>query len=102
MLQTTVHYGIHILVPLFVAFFFFKSKWKLVFLVMMLTFIIDGDHLFANPIFDPTRCSINFHPLHSYFAIALYLGMLFIDKFRILAIGLLIHILADAVDCLFM
>ena len=102
MLQTFTHYGIHVFVPLIIALIFFKAKWKLAFLIMISTMIIDIDHLLATPIFDPNRCSINFHPLHSYFAIALYLGMLFIDKFRILAIGLLIHILADAVDCLFM
>lgn len=102
MLQTTVHYGIHILVPLFVAFFFFKSKWKLVFFVMMLTFIIDVDHLLANPIFDPTRCSINFHPLHSYFAIVVYVLLLIPKTTRLLGLGLCIHIVADYADCLLM
>jgi hypothetical protein len=64
--------------------------------------LIDIDHLLANPIFDTSRCSINFHPLHSYYAIVIYIFMLIPNKTRILAIGLLIHILADSVDCLFM
>lgn len=64
--------------------------------------LIDLDHLLANPIFDPNRCSINFHPLHSYYAIGIFLLMLIPNKTRVLAIGLLIHILADSVDCLFM
>ena len=64
--------------------------------------LIDLDHLLATPIFDPNRCSINFHPLHSYFAIAIYFGMVFINKYRILAIGLMLHILADSADCLLM
>lgn len=102
MIQSIVHYGIHFFGPLIVALVFFKSKWQIAFLVMISTMLIDLDHLIATPIFDPNRCSINFHPLHSYFAIAIYFGMVFIKKYRILAIGLLLHILADGVDCLLM
>lgn len=102
MLQSIVHYGIHVLGPLIVALVFFKSKWKIAFLIMISTMLIDLDHLIATPIFDPNRCSINFHPLHSYFAIAIYFGMVFINKYRILAIGLLLHIVADSADCLLM
>lgn len=81
--------------------FYKKSVWK-VYLIMIATMLIDLDHLLANPIFDPNRCSINFHPLHSYYAIGIFLLMLIPNKTRVLAIGLLIHILADSVDCLFM
>ena len=102
MTQPIVHYGIHFLGPLIVVLIFFNSKWKIAFLIMISTMLIDLDHLIATPIFDPNRCSINFHPLHSYLAIAIYFGMVFINKFRILAIGLLLHILADSVDCLLM
>ena len=28
---------------------------------MLTTMLIDLDHLLANPVFDPDRCSINFH-----------------------------------------
>jgi len=55
----------------------------------------------ANPIFDPNRCSIDFHPLHSYGAIVVYFLFLFFKKTRIFGIALLIHIIADIVDCLF-
>ena len=102
MLQSFVHYGFHFLGPLIIALVFFKSKWKIAFLIMISTMLIDLDHLLATPIFDPNRCSINFHPLHSYFAIAIYFGMVFINKYRILAIGLMLHILADSADCLLM
>ena len=102
MLKFTVHYGIHLILPLLVAFIFFKTHWKTAYLIMLCTFIIDLDHLLANPIFDPERCSINFHPLHSYYAIAIYLGLAIFKKTRILGIGLVIHILADAADCLMM
>lgn len=99
MFQTTVHYGIHFLVPLIIALFCFKKQWKLAFVIMISTILIDLDHLLATPIFDPNRCSINFHPLHSYYAIAIYLLLSIIKKTRILGIGLLIHILADSIDC---
>lgn len=61
--------------------------------------IIDLDHLLANPIYDPERCSINFHPLHSYYAISVYILMLIPRKVRVIAIGLLLHIVADWIDC---
>ena len=101
-IQPIAHYGIHFILPLLIAMLFYKkSVWK-VYLIMIATMLIDLDHLLANPIFDPNRCSINFHPLHSYYAIGIFLLMLIPNKTRVLAIGLLIHILADSVDCLFM
>jgi len=102
MFQTFTHYGIHFLLPLFAAYIFFKSDWKYAFLIMICTMLIDLDHLLATPIFDPNRCSINFHPLHSYIAIGIYIFLLFPKKTRILGLGLVIHILADRIDCLFM
>ncbi|MFB9865611.1 DUF6122 family protein [Rufibacter immobilis] len=53
--------------------------------------ILDIDHLFAVPIYDPDRCSIGFHLLHTYPAIALYGILVFIPKVRLLAIGFLIQ-----------
>lgn len=99
MLQPLIHYGIHFGIPLAIAFLFFKSKWKSAYLVMIATMLIDLDHLLATPLFDPGRCSINFHPLHTYYAIAVYIGLLFFRKTRVLGIGLVIHIIADTVDC---
>ncbi len=70
-------------------------------LILLAGIILDVDHLVAIPIFDSMRCSIDFHPLHSYWAISIYLLMLFFKKTRIWGIAFLIHILADVVDCLF-
>lgn len=64
--------------------------------------LVDLDHLIAQPIIDMSRCSINFHPLHSYFAILLYTVLLVFPKSRLVAIGLLIHMLSDYVDCFWM
>jgi len=102
MLQTIAHYGCHILIPLLVAFIFYKQTWKYAFLVMIAGMLIDLDHLLATPIFDPNRCSIGFHPLHSYFAILFYVFLLIPKKSRLVALGLVIHIFSDVVDCSFM
>ena len=64
--------------------------------------VIDLDHLLANPVYDPLRCGIGFHPLHSYLAIVVYLAMAIFPKIRILAIGLIIHMLLDTVDCIWL
>jgi hypothetical protein len=102
MLQNVLHYGVHFLLPLLVALFWFRPQWKIAFLVMIAAMLIDLDHLLASPIYDIGRCSINFHPLHSYPAITVYIIMLIPKKTRIFGLGLVIHILADQIDCLFM
>ena len=101
MLQASLHYGIHFLIPLIVALVFFKDQWKIAAVIMLSTMLLDLDHLLATPIFDPNRCSINFHPLHSFYAIGGYVILSIIKKTRLLGIGCLIHILADSVDCIF-
>lgn len=102
MTQAFIHYGIHFLGPLLVALLFYKKQWKTAYGIMLLGLLIDLDHLLATPIFEAGRCSINFHPLHSYYAIAVYLLMTLFRKTRLLGLGLSIHIVADAVDCLMM
>ncbi len=66
---------------------------------MMLAMAIDIDHLLATPIFDPDRCGIGFHPLHTYPAMILYGAMFAIPKLRVLALGLMIHVVLDGLDC---
>ena len=102
MIQPLLHYGIHFGLPLIIALIFFKTHWKMAYLIMLLSLLIDVDHIWANPIFDPTRCSIGFHPLHSYWAIAIYVVLTLFKKTRLIGIGLMIHIIADATDCLLM
>jgi hypothetical protein len=102
MIQAFIHYGIHFLGPLLVALLFYKKKWKKAYGIMLLGLLIDLDHLLATPIFEAGRCSINFHPLHGYYAIAVYLFLTLSKKTRLLGLGLCIHILADAMDCVLM
>ncbi len=99
MLQILVHYTLHLLVPGLIAYIFFIKEWKKAWLIMLATMLVDLDHLFATPIFDPGRCSINFHPLHTYWAMAVYVVLLFFKKTRIIAVGLLFHMLTDFIDC---
>jgi len=99
MLQPIIHYSIHFGLPLSIAILFFKDYWLKAYAIMFLGMLIDLDHLLANPIFDPNRCSINFHPLHSYYAIGVYLILLLPKKTRLIGLGLVIHIIADSADC---
>ncbi|MDO1449235.1 DUF6122 family protein [Rhodocytophaga aerolata] len=88
--------------PGLIAWIFFRHQWIRAWLIMGATMIVDVDHLLATPVFDPNRCSIGFHPLHSYIAIFIYALMVLLPKLRILSIGLLIHMLLDYLDCLTM
>lgn len=98
-LRTVLHYGLHFVAPLGIALLFFRHRWKQAYLLLLSTMLIDMDHLLADPIFDPNRCSIGFHPLHSAIASCIYLVLLFIPKTRIIGIGLVLHILTDMLDC---
>jgi hypothetical protein len=100
--QNCVHYSLHFIVPFFVARHFFKAQWLKVILVLWATMLVDVDHLWATPLFDPNRCSIGFHPLHSYFAILAYaIGLITIKNFwvKLICGGLLFHMFTDALDC---
>ena len=67
---------------------------------MISTMIVDIDHLLATPIYQADRCSINFHPLHSYFAIAIYIVMSLLKRpFNLIGIGLVLHMFSDYCDC---
>ena len=102
-MQTIIHYALHFVLPLFIAYVFFSKDWKRVYLIFLATMLVDLDHLLADPVFDPNRCSINFHPLHTYYAIIVYSALLFFRKpFNIIGLGLLMHMLADWIDCLMM
>lgn len=101
-LRTIIHYGMHFILPAIVAFYFYRSNFKIAWIIMILAFVIDLDHLLATPIFDSNRCSIGFHFLHSYIAIAFYALLILPKKTRIIGIGLMLHIITDATDCFLM
>ena len=88
------------LVPALAARVGWRKRWLRAWGVMVLANLVDLDHLLADPIFDPQRCSIGFHPLHSYLAVAMYAVLPFFQKTRVLGVGLLIHMGLDGIDCL--
>ncbi len=102
-LQPVVHYSLHLLVPGLIAYLFFREDWKKAWLIMLATMLVDLDHLFAWPdVFVPNRCSINFHPFHTYWAMGIYALMITFPPTRIAGVGLLFHMVTDWQDCLWM
>lgn len=97
--MSVFHIFLHFAIPAIVARVFFKDKWLKAWLIMVATMVVDLDHLLADPIYDPDRCSIGFHPLHSWPAIAAYAGLAAWPKTRLIGLGLLIHMALDGIDC---
>jgi hypothetical protein len=99
---SVLHLVLHVVVPGAVALLFFRSRWRRAWLIMLVTMLVDLDHLLADPIYDPGRCSIGFHPLHSYPAIAVFVLLTLPPKTRLVGLGLVIHMALDGLDCLLM
>jgi hypothetical protein len=101
-IRTTIHYSLHFLAPGILSWVLFPDLWQAAWALMLATMLVDLDHLLARPMFDPNRCSIGFHPLHSYYAIGFYAALLFVSNVyaQIVAVGLLFHMLTDWQDCL--
>lgn len=106
LIRAIVHYGLHFIGPVFLAFLFGKGRRFKAFIVMIGTMLVDLDHIFANPVFDPNRMSIGFHPLHSYVAIAFYILMCILPYkslhmpwwLRAIGVGLVFHMITDWQD----
>ena len=99
MIRPALHIVLHFIVPAMVARRFYKARWQWAYWVMMATMVVDLDHLLAQPIYDPNRCGIGFHPLHSYPAIGVYALAMAVPRLRLVAVGLLIHMGLDLSDC---
>lgn len=95
-----VHLLLHAVVPLAVALAWFRERWWQAWLWMLAGWLIDVDHLLADPVYAPGRCSIGFHPLHTAPAIGIYALLCVPRRTRLLGIGLVIHIVLDWIDCL--
>jgi hypothetical protein len=94
-----IHIVLHFVIPAIVAGIIFRRRWKFAFFTMVVTMLVDLDHLIASPIYNPDRCSIGFHPLHQPWFIVLYLVLCFVPKTRLIGLGLTIHMCLDAIDC---
>ena len=102
MLRPAVHLLSHLIAPGVAAKWAYADRWKSAWVIMAATIIVDLDHLLADPVYDPNRCGIGFHPLHTFPAIGFYLLMLLIPKIRLVGLGLLIHMALDGADCMWM
>lgn len=104
LLQPILHYGGHWLVPFLIAALLWRERWQLAGLIIASANLIDLDHLLADPIFDPHRCSIGFHLLHGWEAALAYALMLLVPRWyvRAFALGALWHLSVDYGDCTMM
>ena len=102
MIRPIVHMALHLLLPAAIAGGFFRQQFLRACSIMMATMLIDIDHLLADPVYDPDRCSIGFHPLHQYPLVAVYAALAIWSKTRLIGIGLLLHLFLDGIDCLWM
>lgn len=113
-----IHIALHFVVPVLIALAFYRDRWRSATVIMVATMLVDADHLLADPIYDPERCSIGFHPLHSVPAIVVYTILFLLPlverwsgttqrlrpRLRVIhlvGLGLLIHMALDWSDCLF-
>jgi len=96
-----IHYACHLLVPFAFAKLLWKDDWCKAGVIMLATMVMDVDHLLAEPIFDPNRCSIGFHPLHTLWAGFAYAGLLAAKPWQVraVALGCLWHLGTDTIDC---
>ncbi|WP_378185045.1 DUF6122 family protein [Aquimarina sp. W85] len=99
MTRTLIHYSFHFIIPLIISVYWYRKEWKQLYIYFILAMLIDIDHLWAHPIFDPNRCSVGFHTLHDTIPIIIYCLLLIPKKSRIIGAALLWHIVTDSIDC---
>ncbi len=99
--QLALHYGGHWLAPFLFGAIFWRKRWLAAGILIASANLIDLDHLFADPIFDPDRCSIGFHMLHGWAAALVYSLMLVAPHWwvRAFGVGALWHLAVDYGDC---
>jgi hypothetical protein len=94
------HIALHFIVPAVLVALFWRRRWWQSYLYLLAGLAIDVDHLLANPVYDPLRCSIGFHPLHTWPAALVYLALCIYPRTRLPGIGLMLHLMLDAGDCM--
>ena len=111
-----LHVILHFSAPAVIAAVFYRPQAVRAALIMLATIVVDLDHLLADPVYDPKRCSIGFHPLHTSPALLSY-SLLFLlplvlkvrmpatasqpvhSTVHLIGLGLLIHMGLDWIDC---
>ena len=77
-----------------------RTDLKFVSLLVLSSNLIDLDHLLADSIYDPARCSTNFHLLHTWFVFPFYIIGSFFGKYKYFFWGIGIHLILDFFDCI--
>jgi len=95
-----LHILLHFLVPGLLARIAYADRWRRAWLIMAATIVVDLDHLLADPVYQPDRCSIGFHPLHTLPVIGIYMLLWLPRRTRLIGLGLVLHMALDALDCL--
>ncbi|GGF80210.1 hypothetical protein GCM10011375_39100 [Hymenobacter qilianensis] len=67
-----LHMVLPVVVPMAIAWLFYQSLFKRATLLLLAGILLDLDHLLANPIVDPNRCSVGYQLLHQYWLIPVY------------------------------
>ncbi len=111
-----IHIALHFIIPLLIALVFYRGQWRSATMILIATMLVDADHLLADPIYDPHRFSIGFHPLHTWPAIVVYVALFLaplvlrrrqhgearskaMRTLHLVGLGLLIHMVLDGMDC---
>ena len=98
--QSQFHLASHILIPISISYLINpEKKWNSTALTYLYANLVDLDHIISNPIYNSKRCSINFHPLHSDWAILAYSVIAIPNRSKDIGTGLLIHMGLDYIDC---
>ncbi|MEM6723478.1 MAG: DUF6122 family protein [Bacteroidota bacterium] len=102
-MQFLIHYSLHLVFPAGLAYWLFRKDWKRAYVILLATMLVDVDHLWASPIYQADRCSINFHTFHHIEVMPIYVLLLFFQPpWRLIGLGLCLHMLTDYLDCLMM
>lgn len=96
-MRAELHIVTHFVVPGLVGWVA-RLGWR-PFALMLAANLVDLDHLLATPVYDANRCSLTTHPLHGAVAATIYVLLLVPGATRWLALGLLIHLGLDGIDC---
>lgn len=99
-MRPVFHIFLHFIVPFFIAVIFYRASWKKAWVMMLAGLVIDVDHFLAVPIYAPGRCSLGFHPLHTWPAGLFYSMICIHPKTRLLGLGFIVHLILDGIDCI--
>lgn len=95
-----LHIVLHFTIPALLALLVRSRPWWQVYALLILGMVVDVDHVLAVPVYDPLRCGMGFHPLHTWPAVLFYAGLACWRPARLIGAGLLLHMLLDSIDCL--